>query len=579
MRIHKNLVLLLLVFVFSGNFVKADEEIEVNVTLVTEATTTTTTEAPKIPCVGKGKVCVEPNQCQKGFVDGNSLTRSYNYSKECNATHVCCEVKPFDPKNADKCAIRNLNTFPQGPLPLNANFAEFPWQAMILRESTKSLLCGGIIFKKNFVLTAGDCVAGIKTIDILTKGGEWKLGSDEEGKDFQLVRLKSISLHPEFNFTKVAHNLAILHLERDYKFDQHIQQLCLDETDTPPTEYDYCVTTGWGQEALKIHKKDAIEYFTNVTILSQQNCTNDAGKKSFNPDVNICGRTSANACNFDFGSALACQTRKDSQEFVLKGIYTHNTGCFEPTKYGYKQPTLVFRPLPINANFAEFPWQAMILKESTKSLLCGGIIISKNLVLTSGDCVQGQKAIDVLTKGGEWKLGSDEEGIDYEIVRLNKISFHPYYSVGEVAYNLALLHTERDYPFNLHIQPLCLDETFTEPGPAEICVTTGWGKEALALHLKDAIEHFTTLSALDNETCPIKDFDPDYAICAYSQLDACQLDFGSALACQDPRDPQKYVLKGVYTQNNGCNSRYPTLLFTKLDIEWIKNAINKPRRG
>lgn len=122
----------------------------------------------------------------------------------------------------------------------------------------------------------------------------------------------------------------------------------------------------------------------------------------------------------------------------------------------------------------------MILKESTKSLLGGGIIISKDLVLTSGDIVQGQKSIDILTKGGEWKLGSDEEGIDFQLVRLRKISFHPLYSIGDPAYNLALLYLERDYQFNVHVQPLCLDTTFTAPIPGETCITTGWGKEALA---------------------------------------------------------------------------------------------------
>lgn len=137
---------------------------------------------------------------------------------------------------------------------------------MILRESTKSLLCGGIIIKKNFVLTAGDCVAGHKTIDVLTKGGEWKLGSDEEGKDYQIVRLKSITFHPDFNFTKQAHNLAILHLERDYKFDQHIQQLCLDERETVPSPEDYCVVTGWGQEALKSKYFEEISQKTTFFI-------------------------------------------------------------------------------------------------------------------------------------------------------------------------------------------------------------------------------------------------------------------------------------------------------------------------
>lgn len=42
-------------------------------------TTTTTTEAPQIPCEGKEKVCVEAKLCVKGFVDGNTLSRNYNY--------------------------------------------------------------------------------------------------------------------------------------------------------------------------------------------------------------------------------------------------------------------------------------------------------------------------------------------------------------------------------------------------------------------------------------------------------------------------------------------------------------------
>lgn len=46
---------------------------------VSEATSTTTTEAPKIPCEGKTKVCVEPKLCNKGTIDGNTLTRNYNY--------------------------------------------------------------------------------------------------------------------------------------------------------------------------------------------------------------------------------------------------------------------------------------------------------------------------------------------------------------------------------------------------------------------------------------------------------------------------------------------------------------------
>lgn len=52
------------------------------------------------------------------------------------------------------------NSFPKGSGPYDAAFGEFPWQAMILKESTKSLLCGGAIIQADTVLTAANCVQG-----------------------------------------------------------------------------------------------------------------------------------------------------------------------------------------------------------------------------------------------------------------------------------------------------------------------------------------------------------------------------------------------------------------------------------
>lgn len=49
---------------------------------------------------------------------------------------------------------------PKGPAPTDAGFGEFPWQAMVLRESTKSILCGGAIIEGNLVATAAHCVDG-----------------------------------------------------------------------------------------------------------------------------------------------------------------------------------------------------------------------------------------------------------------------------------------------------------------------------------------------------------------------------------------------------------------------------------
>lgn len=170
----------------------------------------------------------------------------------------------------------------------------------------------------------------------MAKGGEWELGVDSEGIDFDINRLKLISFHPDFNFTDVSTDLAILHMERDFHIDVHIQQLCYEEQYTAPQPGDFCIVTGWGKDALATHRKGAIEHYTVVEIQDAENCTKAVGARSFNSDISLCALSATDACEFDFGSALACQKSPTSQEYVLKGIYTHNTGCLG------RKPTLVF---------------------------------------------------------------------------------------------------------------------------------------------------------------------------------------------------------------------------------------------
>lgn len=88
--------------------------------------------------------------------------------------------------------------------------------------------------------------------DVLIKGGEWRLGSDEEPKPFQIVRVQRIIFHPQYQSKTLQNDIALLYLENDIKYDEtHIQPICLEETYSEPSTTDNCVTTGWGKEVLK----------------------------------------------------------------------------------------------------------------------------------------------------------------------------------------------------------------------------------------------------------------------------------------------------------------------------------------
>jgi hypothetical protein len=154
----------------------------------------------------------------------------------------------------------------------------------------------------------------------------------------------------------------------------------------------------------------------------------------------------------------------------------------------------------LEVDFGEIPWQAMVLLETNRSLLCGGVITAPDVVVTSAHCVDGYVQLftlkrkrsenkmiyrleprSVMIKGGEWKLGVDDEPKTFQIVRVSKIFKHPAYQPGNLQYDLAMLMLEENLRFAEHINPICLPQL----GTPEVynrktqCITTGWGKQVL----------------------------------------------------------------------------------------------------
>lgn len=160
------------------------------------------------------------------------------------------------------------NTKPPGESPIDANFAEYPWQAMILRDSTRTLLCGGAIISHNAVVTAAHCVdkyvfnilrkirclfyfvnSSLVASDVLIKGGEWRLGIDEEPLPFQIVKVATIVRHPNYVAGNLQNDLAVLILEEKLRPAKNIGTICLPQANEIPSQN--CLVTGWGKKILQ----------------------------------------------------------------------------------------------------------------------------------------------------------------------------------------------------------------------------------------------------------------------------------------------------------------------------------------
>ncbi|KAH8372954.1 hypothetical protein KR009_008972, partial [Drosophila setifemur] len=252
----------------------------------------------------------------------------------------CCRdpnyVDPWPVNLAGVCATRNKRTKPTGVKDLDANFAEIPWQAMILKESTKTLLCGGAIIGDEFVLTSASCVNGVPVNDVRIKAGEWELGSTNEPLPFQLTGAKTIDVHPSYNPSTNANDLAIIRLEKRLEFATHIQPICISDEDPSPSEQ--CVTTGWGKQALSIHEEGAIMHVTDTSALGRSECGADGSS--------VCSATKFDACEFDVGSALACGSGSNVR---LKGVYAGENSCGNGQTVRFAKPDIKW----INTAFAD----------------------------------------------------------------------------------------------------------------------------------------------------------------------------------------------------------------------------------
>ncbi|XP_014607219.1 PREDICTED: uncharacterized protein LOC106788464 [Polistes canadensis] len=268
--------------------------------------------------------------------------------------------------------------------------------------------------------------------------------------------------------------------------------------------------------------------------------------------------------------------------------------------------TLNVRPFIVKGKKAEFfPWHATLYEtkhpNGPKKFICGATIIKENFLVTSAHCVFDETVNRVnnperyYIATGNTIRDYDYENHDLRFVkkaRVKKIYVHCNYlgSIGNYAWDIALLEIEVPFVFTPWLLPACLDDTFIESG---LGIVVGFGNTesgSPSIHLQ-----FTALPYVPPNQCKIVNDSIIYEqFITYDKLCAgytngtsvCDGDSGGGLVFQTGN---LWFLRGIVSTGisattiaatTTCNSNSYSL-YTRISshFNWIQNIIYKLESG
>ncbi|KAI3382847.1 hypothetical protein SNEBB_000443 [Seison nebaliae] len=181
----------------------------------------------------------------------------------------------------------------------------WPWNIEITSFGNHN--CGGVIWNRNYVITAGHCIGSLNARDLTVV-----VGQTDRQKSFESHRkfygVTKVIVHPKFDqhAKYVENDIAVLRLDKPIYFDSYTMPACYADYDF---NYDlaHCVSVGWGSSyqggpaSTKLQEAD-------TPVLSNSKCLAKF-KTKVNKYKNVCaGNTGGHKgiCGGDSGSPLMC---------------------------------------------------------------------------------------------------------------------------------------------------------------------------------------------------------------------------------------------------------------------------------
>ncbi|XP_037958954.1 trypsin-1 [Teleopsis dalmanni] len=199
------------------------------------------------------------------------------------------------------------------------NITDAPHQISL--QTFTGHICGGSIISSRWVLTAAHCTAG-KTADRLRV----RFGSSISAKGGEILHVKEIVQHKQFNYSNVDYDFSLLRLEKELQFDDNKQAVKLPESEDKFLDGDICYVTGWGNTQNNTESREWLRQ-AEVPIFNQELCSEKYAQFGGVTERMLCAgyvEGGKDACQGDSGGPLV------NKDGVLIGVVSWGYGCAKP---------------------------------------------------------------------------------------------------------------------------------------------------------------------------------------------------------------------------------------------------------